>query len=131
MPNEQPRVEVIDQSGDTVVTRAAGDLDILSADQLKQQLADLVDADDGVATLVLDMADVGFVDSSGLGALVAIHRHLDGRGGRFVIRSVPPAVQRLFEITRLDDLLAVDGPAVPGSAVDDLAQVDEATPDQP
>jgi anti-anti-sigma regulatory factor len=40
---------------------------------------------------------------------VAIHRHAESSGGSLVLRSVPPQVQRLFEITRLADLLTVDG----------------------
>ena len=70
-------------------------------------VADLLD--EGAGTLTLDLSDVGFVDSSGLGVLVALHRHAEARGARFVVRSVPPAVQRLFEITRLGDLLTIDG----------------------
>jgi anti-anti-sigma regulatory factor len=41
--------------------------------------------------------------------LVAVHRHAESQGASFVVRSVPPQVQRLFEITRLGDLLTVDG----------------------
>ena len=43
-----------------------------------------------------------------LGALVALHRHAESQGGRFAVRAVPPQVQRLFEITRLDDFLAIE-----------------------
>lgn len=104
--SEQASLEIVEKSGRIAAARLAGDLDIVTSESVKRELAGLVDA--GHDSLVLDLSDVGFVDSSGLGALVALHRHAESQGGRFSVRAVPPQVQRLFAITRLDDLLAVD-----------------------
>jgi anti-sigma B factor antagonist len=104
--SEPSSIEVIERSTGSTAARLAGDLDIVSSDGVKRELAQLVD--DGHASLVLDLTDVGFVDSSGLGVLVALHRHAESQGGRFAVRAVPPQVQRLFEITRLADLLAIE-----------------------
>jgi anti-sigma B factor antagonist len=104
--SEQASLEIIEKSGRIASARLAGDLDIVTSEGVKRELAGLVDA--GHDSLVLDLSDVGFVDSSGLGALVALHRHAESQGGRFAVRAVPPQVQRLFAITRLDDLLAVE-----------------------
>lgn len=106
MASDQASLEIVDEADDVVVARVAGDLDIITSDSVRAQLTAQADRRGG--TLVLDLSDVGFIDSSGLGALVALHRHVEGRGGRFMIRSVPRPVQRLLEITRLDDLLTVD-----------------------
>lgn len=107
MPNDPSRLEVVDRADGAVTTRLSGDLDIVTSDEVKRDLAALVD--DGHTSLALDLSTVGFVDSSGLGVLVAIHRHAESLGGSFVVQSVPPQVQRLFDITRLGDLLMVDG----------------------
>jgi anti-sigma B factor antagonist len=107
VPSEPLNLEVVDRSAGEATARLSGDLDIVTSDDVKRELADLLD--EGAGTLTLDLSDVGFVDSSGLGVLVALHRHAEARGARFVVRSVPPAVQRLFEITRLGDLLTIDG----------------------
>ena len=104
--SDQSSLEIVDRSGGAAAARLAGDLDIVTSADVKRELARLVD--DGYASLVLDLSDVGFVDSSGLGALVALHRHAESQGGRFAVRAVPPKVQRLFEITRLDDFLAIE-----------------------
>jgi anti-sigma B factor antagonist len=53
---------------------------------------------DGAAAMVLDLADVGFMDSTALGLLVSLHRRL---GDRLVVAGARPVVQRLFEITKL------------------------------
>jgi anti-sigma B factor antagonist len=105
--SEPLNLEIVDRSPDQATARLSGDLDIVTSEDVKRELAQLLD--DGAHTLALDLADVGFVDSSGLGVLVALHRHAEATGGRFVVRSVPPPVQRLFEITRLGDLLTIDG----------------------
>jgi anti-sigma B factor antagonist len=107
VPSDSARLEIVDQSDGAAAARVSGDLDIVTSDEIKRDLAALIDA--GHLALVLDLTDVGFVDSSGLGALVAIHRHAVANNGSFVVRSVPPQVQRLFEITRLGEVLTVDG----------------------
>jgi anti-anti-sigma factor len=104
--SEQGNLEIVERSDGHVSARLGGDLDIVTSDGVKRDLT--VVLDDGTSLLSLDMRDVRFVDSSGLGALVALHRHAQASGARFVVRSVPPQVQRLFEITRLDDLLSVE-----------------------
>jgi anti-sigma B factor antagonist len=100
------QLEIVDRSGGSASARLSGDLDIVTSDDVKRELVGLVDA--GHTSLALDLSDVGFVDSSGLGVLVAVHRHAEAQGGEFVVRSTPPQVRRLFEITRLGDLLTVD-----------------------
>lgn len=106
MPPSSCPLEIVDRSASAASARLSGDLDIVTSDEVKRALIELIDA--GQVALTLDLSDVGFVDSSGLGVLVAVHRHAEARGGRFVIRSSPPQVQRLFEITRLGDLLTLE-----------------------
>lgn len=107
MANEHAQLEVVERTERAVTARLSGDLDIVTSEEIKRELRQLVDV--GHVALELDVSDVGFVDSSGLGVLVAVHRHAEAAGGRFVVRSVPPQLMRLFEITRLGDLLTVDG----------------------
>jgi anti-sigma B factor antagonist len=92
--------------GDRSTVRFEGDLDIVTSEEMKRQLAALLEP--GKATVVVDLHDVGFVDSSGLGALVALHHFAEARGSRFVICDVPPHVQDLLTLTRLDKLLTVE-----------------------
>jgi anti-sigma B factor antagonist len=73
---------------------------------VKRQLAALVET--GSSTVALDLEDVGFVDSSGLGALVAVHHYAEAKGSQLVVRSVPTHVRDLFILTRLDNLLTVE-----------------------
>ena len=92
-----------DESPSTV--RHAGDLDIVTSEDVKRRLAGLVE--EGSRTVALDLREVGFVDSSGLGALVAVHHFAESRGAQFVVQGAPRHVLNLFSLTRLDNLLNV------------------------
>jgi anti-sigma B factor antagonist len=98
--------EGLDRVSEGPVVTLDGDLDIVTSEDVKRQLAALVK--DGNRTVTLDMGAVEFVDSSGLGALVAVHQLASAKGSHHVVRSVPSQVQSLLRLTRLDDLLSVE-----------------------
>jgi anti-sigma B factor antagonist len=56
--------------------------------------------------LVIDLHNVTFCDSSGLGALLDIRRLADDAGIEMVLRKVPPAVARLLDLSDVDGWLA-------------------------
>jgi anti-anti-sigma factor len=58
----------------------------------------------------VDCGGVRFVDSAGLGAFVAYHRALHGRGGTLRLVNVSDPCYRAFEIAGLTDLLGVQRP---------------------
>lgn len=55
----------------------------------------------GSKAVVLDLSAVRFVDSSGLGALLAGHKNAGLKEGRFALSGVQERVQSMFELTRL------------------------------
>ncbi|TSA15020.1 MAG: anti-sigma factor antagonist [Comamonadaceae bacterium] len=57
--------------------------------------------------VVLDMAGVRFVDSSGLGALISCLRLLNGREGDFKLCAMSKPVRALFELMRIDRVFAI------------------------
>jgi anti-sigma B factor antagonist len=86
-----------------VVLRATGDLDAYTAPGLRAQLHE---ATSGAAELVVvDLAEITFIDSAGLGTLVGAHRRMREAGGRLRIVRPPALVARAFELTGLDEVL--------------------------
>jgi anti-sigma B factor antagonist len=81
---------------------ASGEIDIHTCTKLEEALVGL--ADDGVATVTLDLGDVAFIDSSGLRALVVGHKALEERGGTLVVANPSSMTARLLEVTGLDAL---------------------------
>ena len=111
------RVEGLSGPGDGwSLARVAGELDIATAPALREQLLRAI-ATHG-PSLVLDLDDVAFLDSTGLGVIVGVLKRARTLGGDLVIAGASPAVRRVFEITALDRTLPLC------SSVDEaLAQV--------
>ena len=86
------------ESGISVIVMD-GRLDASQAKEFKNQVNNLVD--DGRIKLIIDMARVDFVDSSGLGSLVGALKLVNNRGGDIKIVSPRPEVRTIFELTRL------------------------------
>jgi anti-sigma B factor antagonist len=78
---------------------ASGDIDVAGGPILDAAIVEQEDALDGSASIVVDLTDVTFIDSSGLRSLLGASRRAGERSGTVVLRSPSPAVQRLLEIT--------------------------------
>ncbi|MEY2458637.1 MAG: anti-sigma factor antagonist [Acidimicrobiaceae bacterium] len=102
---------VRDQDG-WVVLAVSGEIDIATAPSLRERLHALLAEDK--RQLVVDLDDVGFLDSTALGVLVGVLKRARSEGGEVRIVCTQPRVRKVFEITRLD------------SAFDLFDSVDEA-----
>ena len=108
MPDEleQPLVVRVRRNADEAIITLTGELDPHTAPMLSDELETL--RAEGVGSVVLELTELGFVDSSGLRVLIAADRDLRDRGGRLVLRSPSETVHRLLEITGLGDHLNID-----------------------
>jgi anti-sigma B factor antagonist len=91
--------------GTVTVVAPRGDVDMAVADDIRVRLTALVDR--GRSRLVLDLGAVMYIDSSGLGALVAAMKHARTAGGDIKVCALETDVRALFEMTRLNKVLAV------------------------
>ena len=57
--------------------------------------------------VVLDMSELQFVDSSGLGALLSLLRRLSSEGGDLRLAGVTPSVAALLSLVRLDQIIGI------------------------
>jgi len=87
----------------TAVIYLEGRLDLVSAGETKQRLVEAVDG--GQRRLVVDMADVDFVDSSGLGAIVGVLKAARLAGGDLRIARPTSQLRSILELTMLDRVL--------------------------
>jgi anti-sigma B factor antagonist len=85
------------------VVTPKGRLNMVSARRLKELLSDLVGG--GTTRIVVDMAETTFLDSSGLGALIAGLKSARQAGGDLRIARPTPSVMTVFELTNLDKVL--------------------------
>jgi anti-anti-sigma factor len=82
-----------------------GVLDIETADQFRDAVQSLVQAQVIYFTVSLD--EVEYIDSSGLGALVGLHREVKPRSGFVELERPQPAVRSVIELTRLDRVFKI------------------------
>jgi anti-sigma B factor antagonist len=78
-----------------------------AADQMKRTLTKLLD--DGSRKLLVDLGQVGYVDSSGMGALVASLKHARTVGGDLRLCALQDDVRAIFEMTRLNRAVTIHG----------------------
>jgi anti-anti-sigma factor len=93
-----------------------GDVDLTSVERLKQALTQAVTLSPHVTA---DVADMTFIDSTGLSALVWGHRQAEEAGGSLHIRRPSKMLRRLLELTRLETILTIEDDAAPASSFQD------------
>jgi anti-anti-sigma factor len=105
--SEDLRVECdVSAQGKLVCLRLDGEVDASSAHVVEDALSPALDP--RCARLVVDLADVTFMDSSGLRVLVVARNALDGRGAEMVIAGVNDQLRRLFEISGLISVFTLE-----------------------
>lgn len=94
--------------GDARVIRVGGEVDVYTSPTLKAALLEATGAAAG-GQVVVDLDQVGFIDSSGLGVLVGALRRTREAGGDLRIVSARPSVEKIFHITGLDRVFSLYG----------------------
>lgn len=91
--------EVVHDDGVHVIT-LHGDLDLANARRVRDVLVDVAGS-----TVVVDLADLGFLDSSGIAALLGARSRILASGNQFQVRGARGIVRRVLEVTGLAHLL--------------------------
>ena len=90
---------VVQPSGDTIVAA--------TIPELREQMRDIVDQ--GVRDLVIDLARVRMVDSSGIGLLIAAYNSLRKVGGQLAVIHASEDLLQLFRSMRMHQRFSVTG----------------------
>ena len=97
----------IDQrrEGALSVVALRGEIDMKTSPRLREVFLGLTTAVTG--RVVVDLGQVPYMDSSGIGTLVEFKRKAERRGAKVILASVQARVRSLFEITNLDKFFAM------------------------
>jgi anti-sigma B factor antagonist len=109
----------------TAVVGVIGDVDLHTARSLRAYATNAVGRD--VPHLVLDLAGVDFVDSSGLSTLIALLHATQAAGGSIRLAGVPDRLARMVTMTGVSELLPVHATVADALAV----RTAEDAPDGP
>jgi anti-sigma B factor antagonist len=83
-----------------------GELDGATAPFLVRTLVEVNETLEG--DLVLDIKKLSFIDSTGLSVFVSQHKNLSAKGRKLVIYAPTAMARRLFQITGLEEVLAIE-----------------------
>ena len=86
------------------VLSVGGELDVVGAPDLRQAV--VKEVADGCRGLILDISELDFVDSFGMGAIVGALKRLRQRGGELALVCPSRRIRRVFEICDLDRIIA-------------------------
>jgi anti-sigma B factor antagonist len=91
--------------GDRHVLAVRGEIDLFTAPELKQVLAESIEA--GRVRIVVDLTDTTFLDSTALGVLIGAVKRLRSRDGALAIVNIDENISKTFEITGLDQIFTI------------------------
>jgi stage II sporulation protein AA (anti-sigma F factor antagonist) len=95
--------EVLDN---TLLVSVAGELDLETAPRLRV-LVDSELAQSGARNLLLDLAGVSFLDSSGLGAILGRYRTVAAAGGRMGIAGARTGIKRVLRLSGVAQIVSL------------------------
>ena len=98
------RMTAVEWVGRQAVVTVRGEVDAFNAPEIRLELRRLIEAE-GARTLIIDLTDVTFLDSSALGALVGTVRRLNEHDGQLKIVRPKGGAARIFQLTGLDSVL--------------------------
>ncbi|MDG5787936.1 STAS domain-containing protein [Evansella sp. AB-P1] len=98
-------VNIQENNNETVVF-LDGEVDVYTASILKEKLNPLAEGTN--QSIVVDLAKVNYIDSTGLGVFIGVLKAVDKKGSNLKISGANPRVKRLFEITGLNEVMDVE-----------------------
>jgi anti-anti-sigma factor len=103
VPDDAPLSVAFAVEGGVARVTLRGELDLDRAGAVAAQLTDL--AGQGASSVVVDVSDLSFIDSSGLRALLSAREQLEGAGATLQLTALSAAVERVLEMTGTRSLL--------------------------
>ena len=100
-------IEKSDRSGITIL-ELSGKFDIEQSDAFQKQFNSFVT--DRPNQIGLNMTEVNFIDSSGMGALIKALNHVKAYGGEMILFGLKPMILNVFKLAKLDNFFKVMTP---------------------
>lgn len=100
------KFEIQKEGNYSIMTIKTDKLDTRIAPELKSQFIVLANTSDS-GHLILDLSEITFADSSGLGALLLVHRLYRELDQKLILCNVPERIQKLFSISHLDKTFTI------------------------
>lgn len=91
--------------GEHKIVSVKGEVDLYNVSELKKQLFTVTDG--SCPSVVVDMKDVNYMDSSGIGALVAGQKKMKAHSGKFALMNIKDDVLNILKLATLDKFFTI------------------------
>ena len=82
-----------------------GEIDYFNIDEFKKEVLALPEGND--LHVIIDLENITFIDSSGIGTLVICHRAMKKKGGSLSLYKVPPDIMVLIKMSTIDQFISI------------------------
>lgn len=89
---------------DTILVKMTGEMDHCSAQSIRRELDEML-KDPSVKRMILDMREMTFMDSSGIGVILGRYRILHQRQGKLAVRNMNPSVAKVFNLSGMGQII--------------------------
>ena len=88
------------------ILEVIGDVDLYNVGELKETIFRLLDTEE-IQSLILDMKGISYMDSSGIGAMVAGQKRIRSKGGKFALMNMKEEVFNILKLATLDQFFTI------------------------
>lgn len=91
----------LEVKGTALLARLSGEIDLAVSDALRHSMEEKLDQNPSVRNLVVNLSQVEYIDSSGLGVLLGRYKRITKEGGKMFIVGATPQVRKIVEMSGL------------------------------
>ena len=96
----------VEKAKGTVTVYLEGELDHFSAQQIRRIMDNAIE-ESSIKSMILDMENMTFMDSSGIGVILGRYRFLCRRGGEVAVRNMNPHVKKVFCLSGMNQIIQI------------------------
>ena len=93
-----------EKTKDVLIVKLQGELDHHSSNYVRDKV-DLEIMTSKLKSMILDMSDLNFMDSSGVGVIIGRYKLISSEGGKLLITNMRPQIKRIYEICGLNKII--------------------------
>ena len=96
---------VVTQEGKHKIIALKGELDLYKTGKLKRELLDVIG--DEISSLIIDMAELTYMDSSGIALMAFLQKNVKGKNGSFAFVNINDEIMNVLKLAALDNFFKI------------------------
>ncbi|MEW5567640.1 anti-sigma F factor antagonist [Rossellomorea marisflavi] len=97
----------LEVKSDVLCIRLSGELDHHTADELRERASALIESEN-IRHIILNLEELSFMDSSGLGVILGRYKQIKQKHGEMVVCAISHSVNRLFDMSGLFKIIRLE-----------------------